>query len=152
MTPYTEAIEREIVIGAPREIVWEVVTDPAHIGKWFSQSAALDLRPGGKGNLHFDGHGDQPITVVELSPIDAFSFRWCEPQGEDPDAGNSFLVEFHLEEKGEDTLLKLRESGFATVNWEEKRKQDYFDDHTRGWDDQVLPSLVRYAQDQTVAK
>ena len=36
-----ERIEREIVIDAPLEVVWSIVTEPAHVGSWFSDSAEI---------------------------------------------------------------------------------------------------------------
>ena len=46
-----ERIEREILIDAPLETVWAIVTEPQHVGTWFSNSAEIDLRPGGKATL-----------------------------------------------------------------------------------------------------
>jgi uncharacterized protein YndB with AHSA1/START domain len=43
-----ERIEREISIDAPLEVVWAVVTESQHISGWFSDSAQIDLRPGGE--------------------------------------------------------------------------------------------------------
>ena len=44
-----DRIEQEIVIAAPIERVWAVLTEPAHVGRWFGQGgpAEIDLRPGG---------------------------------------------------------------------------------------------------------
>ena len=52
-----QRIEREIVIHAPVEVVWSVVTEPEHISAWFSDSADLDLRPGGRAVLHWNDFG-----------------------------------------------------------------------------------------------
>src|SRR3954469_22432518 len=48
-------IEREILIDAPVDVVWAVVTEPEHISGWFSDSVELDLRPGGEAVLVWDG-------------------------------------------------------------------------------------------------
>ena len=52
-----QRIEREILIDAPVELVWAVVTEPEHISGWFSDVAELDLRPGGSMVLRWSGHG-----------------------------------------------------------------------------------------------
>ena len=46
-----QRIEREILIEAPVDVVWDVVTQPEHISRWFSDSVELDLRPGGRALL-----------------------------------------------------------------------------------------------------
>jgi uncharacterized protein YndB with AHSA1/START domain len=48
-----DAIERDILIEAPVQTVWSVVTEPGQISKWFSDTAELDARPGGEGLLSF---------------------------------------------------------------------------------------------------
>src|SRR6266545_920463 len=43
-----DRIEREIVVAAPADRLWEVLTRPEHIGRWFEGMAVqVDLRPGG---------------------------------------------------------------------------------------------------------
>ena len=49
-----QRIERDILIDAPMEIVWAVVTEPEHISGWFSYTVELDLRPGGAAALSWD--------------------------------------------------------------------------------------------------
>jgi uncharacterized protein YndB with AHSA1/START domain len=40
-----DRIEREIAIAAPIERVWELVTEPEHVGRWFGDAGAeIDLR------------------------------------------------------------------------------------------------------------
>jgi uncharacterized protein YndB with AHSA1/START domain len=64
-----DRIEREIVIDAPVDVVWAVVTEPELISGWLSDSVELDLRPDGvetgfaqlagsddDRREHFDGH------------------------------------------------------------------------------------------------
>ena len=40
-------IRREIVLPAPREEVWEALTDPERLADWFANDVDFDLRPGG---------------------------------------------------------------------------------------------------------
>jgi len=60
-----DRIEKEIVIEAPPEVVWRVVTQPAHIECWFSDSAEFDLRPGAEGTL--GGQGD---NIADHRPLE----------------------------------------------------------------------------------
>src|SRR6202035_3444216 len=48
-----DRIERDVLIEAPIDVVWEVISRPEHIVHWFSDEAQLDLRPGGEGVLTF---------------------------------------------------------------------------------------------------
>jgi uncharacterized protein YndB with AHSA1/START domain len=53
-----DKIEREIVIDAPVERVWSVVTEAQHIGRWFGDvGAEIDLRPGGAFRCSWDKYG-----------------------------------------------------------------------------------------------
>jgi len=47
------AIEREIFIEAPAEVVWHTITEPDQIEKWFADRVELDLGPGGAGTFVF---------------------------------------------------------------------------------------------------
>ena len=131
----TASIEREIQIDAPIEVVWDVITQPEHIMNWFADEAVLDLRPGGTGTLTFTEQGHVALFRVEtVNPPHVFSYRWSQPDGEEPTEDNSMLVEFTLTETGGSTTLRLVESGFDKVSWSDEKNQQYYDDHTNGWD------------------
>jgi uncharacterized protein YndB with AHSA1/START domain len=129
-----QRIEREVLIDAPVEVVWAVVTEPEHISGWFSDTVELDLRPGGKAALHWDGHGTVQGRVERVEPPHFFSFRWVVPPGEDLTEDNSTLVEFSLSPEGDSTRLRVVESGFSDLAGPEDENQGHFDSHRRGWD------------------
>jgi uncharacterized protein YndB with AHSA1/START domain len=138
-------IERVILIDAPIDIVWDVVTNPKHIVQWFADEAVLDLRPGGTGTLNFTEHNQvSPLRVETVDPPNLFSYRWSQPDGEEPTPENSMLVEFILSEAEGVTTLRLIESGFAKNNWSEEKNREYYDDHSNGWD-YFTPRLASYA-------
>jgi len=144
-------IEREIRIDAPIEVVWDVVTNPTHIVNWFAEVATLDLRPGGVGSLTFTEHNHvSPLRVETVDPPNVYSYRWSQPDGEEPTEENSMLVEFILSEDQGVTTLRLVESGFAKNNWSEEKNQEYFDDHSNGWDF-FVPRLASYAATANVS-
>jgi uncharacterized protein YndB with AHSA1/START domain len=115
-------IEREILIEAPIDVVWAVVTEPEHIKGWFSDTVELELTPGGKLALHWDDHGTVDGRVERVEPPRLFSFRWAVGPG----APDSTLVEFHLSAEGAATRLTVLESGFL--------EQQDVDSHRRGWE------------------
>jgi uncharacterized protein YndB with AHSA1/START domain len=127
-----DRIEREIVIAAPLELVWEIVTEPEHVARWFSDSAEIDLRAGGKAVFSWDGHGPAYARVEKVEPPHTFAFRWIRT-GAEPRAGNATLVEFMLSAEGENTRLRVVETGFRDLDWPEDEKTRYAEENTRGW-------------------
>jgi uncharacterized protein YndB with AHSA1/START domain len=145
-----DRIEREVVIDAPLEVVWAVVTAPHHVGSWFSDSAEIDLRPGGRGTLVWNEHGSFPLRVEKVDPPHAVSYRWARPAGAEPRAGNSTLIEFILSEEGDGTRLRVVESGFAELEGTEEEKAEHFEENTQGWE-QELGELREYVSKQVGA-
>jgi uncharacterized protein YndB with AHSA1/START domain len=129
-----QRIEREIVIDAQIEVVWSVVTEPEHISGWFSDSAELDLRPGGSVVLQWKDFGTVHGRVERVEPPHFFSFRWAVDRGRDIDEGTSTLVEFSLRAEQDSTRLTVVETGFRDLAWPEDENQRYFDSHRRGWE------------------
>lgn len=137
MTP--DAIEREILIDAPAEAVWPVITEPDQIRLWFTDEVELEARPGANGAFHFR-HPDRGDTmtfylqVQAVEPPRRFAFRWMHPDGSEPTPANSMLVEFTLTPEGDCTRLRVAESGLSAVEWEDERKQQLADEHGGGWE------------------
>jgi len=131
-----DAIEKEVVIEAPLEVVWRVVTDPEQIRQWFADEAEVELRVGGGGRLRFKSGDSYQLQIEALEPPRRFAFRWVQPEGSPVRAESSLLVEFLLEPEAGGTRLRVVESGFDTIDWSEAAKAKYADNHSRGW--QVL--------------
>jgi uncharacterized protein YndB with AHSA1/START domain len=130
-----DRIEREILIDAPVDVVWAVVTEPEHISGWFSDSVELDLRPGGGAVFHWSKHGTAvPGRVERVEPPHFFSFRWVVGSGAELADANSTLVELSLSAEGDSTRLRVVESGFRGLAGPDDEKQQHFDGHRRGWD------------------
>ena len=145
-----DRIEREILIDAPVDVVWAVLTEPEHISGWFSDSVELDLRPGGKAVLVWDGHGTVNGRVERVEPPRFFSFRWGPAPGLDLTDDNATLVEFILSPEDEATRLTVVESGFAGLRGSDDEKQRHVDGHRRGWELE-LGELDRYVAQQAGA-
>jgi uncharacterized protein YndB with AHSA1/START domain len=133
-----DRIEREIDIDAPIDVVWTVITEPEHINSWFTDSAELDLRPGGEGRFGWEVKTTNRTTVANLrvervDPPHFFSFRWNHPEGDDPTETNAPLVEFSLEARGGSTRLRLVESGLEKIARSAEDKETYFAEHSSGW-------------------
>ena len=141
------SIERELYIDASPEIVFEVVSDPAHVKEWWPDEARYEVVVGSTGEILFGdpaGGAVVALTVVEAEPPTRFSFRWTHPADAEPVAGNSFLVTFELAPQGDGTLVRFRETGFREMGWEAAVLEECYRDHVEGWD-HFLPRLVSYA-------
>lgn len=148
MGPESEygSIERAIRIDAAPEIVFDVVSDPAHVQQWWPDEAHYEVAPGGAGEIFFSNAGEKfavAIQVVDAIPYRLFSFRWTHPAGEEPKADNSFLVTFELEPAGGGTLLRMTETGFREHGWEAAVLEEAYREHAQGWD-YHLARLVSY--------
>jgi uncharacterized protein YndB with AHSA1/START domain/ketosteroid isomerase-like protein len=131
--------DKEIVItrvfDAPRELVWNVWTDPAHIAQWWGPRGftttvtAMDLRPGGKWRyvMHGPDGNDYPVNGVfsEVVPYerivttDEFDDGWKPPQPIDLPKG--IVATALFEDHGKQTKLTLIVS-HATV--EDRKKHE----------------------------
>jgi uncharacterized protein YndB with AHSA1/START domain len=132
-----DSIEREVVIDAPVDRVWELVTEAEHLGRWFGDSGAeVDLRPGGALELRWSEHGASRGRVEAVEPPRLFAFRWApfkDPSGLDPTDDNSTRVEFTLIEQGESTRLRVVESGFESLATSDEQRQKNLEGNTEGW-------------------
>ena len=128
-----EKIEKDVLIDAPVDVVWRVITEPDQIVRWFSDEADIDLRRGGEGRLVFSSGDSYQLQVDAVEPQHRFAFRWVQPQGLVVRPESSTLVEFTLEAEGSGTRLRVVESGFDKVDWSDERKVKYIERHTDGW-------------------
>jgi len=144
----TDRIERDVLIAAPIERVWALVTSAEHLGRWFGDAGAeIDLRPGGALTLRWEEYGTVHGRVERVEPTSLFSYRWApykEFGGVEPGAGNSTLIEFMLTETDEGTRLRVVESGFSSLDATAERQEALRQDNADGWR-QELDELGVYA-------
>jgi uncharacterized protein YndB with AHSA1/START domain len=141
-----DQIEREILINAPVEKVWAVLTEAEHLPRGSSQATAtVDLRPGGLIDLRWEEWGTFLFRIVQVEPMRVFSFRWARPTDVEPVAGNSTLVEFTLTPEGEGTRLRVVETGFRDLDLPDEEKIARATENTGGWEEQ-LAEIQAYAE------
>ena len=134
-----DQIARDVVIAAPVERVWDLVTTAEHLGAWFGDDGAdIDLRPGGALVLRWKEHSTVHGRVETVEPYSRFSFHWlaggCDtPAADEPADGTSTLVEFTLVPEGDGTRLTVVESGFSTLALSPAAREERFASHTGGW-------------------
>ena len=128
-----DSIAREILIDAPPERVWAIVTEAQHLAGWFSDEAEIDLRPGGEMLLTWHGHGRYRARVETVDPPRTFGFRWMRREDVDLTPASSTLVLITLSPEGASTRLRVVESGFADLEWPDDERARYTDENRAGW-------------------
>jgi uncharacterized protein YndB with AHSA1/START domain len=132
-----DQIEREVVINAPVQRVWTLITEPEHLGTWFGDAGAeIDLRPGGELTMSWEEHGTVHARIERVEPERLFSYRWApfqDPGGVEPAEGNSTLVEFTLATEGEATRLRVVESGFHSLEASDDLRRELHEGNVEGW-------------------
>jgi uncharacterized protein YndB with AHSA1/START domain len=142
------AIEKEIHIDAPVELVWHLLTEPDQIRQWFADETEIELRVGSKGRLAFKSGDSYELQVEAVEPHRRFAFRWVRQAGLAVQDDNSLLVEFILRPDKGGTRLKVVESGFDAIDWSDEEKAKYVEDHTNGWQ-RILVRLRDHAGSRT---
>jgi uncharacterized protein YndB with AHSA1/START domain len=122
-------------LPAPRTVVWEAMTDPERIARWWGPKGFtipeldFDPRPDGSYRIAMQPpEGDRFHLHGEFREVDpparlSYTFVWEPP---DPDDRET-LVTLSLEDQGDRTELSLTQGDFAT---EERRTL-----HEGGWSD-----------------
>src|SRR3954463_10420188 len=105
----TDSIERTILIAAPIERVWDIVTTPEHMGRWFGDAGAE--REGDVIKMRWEKHGEALLRVVRSEAPTDFAYRWDANVAGIGDT----LVEFTLVPEGDGTRVTVVESGWSAL-------------------------------------
>src|SRR3712207_1654112 len=101
----TDRIEKDVLIAAPVERVWELITTPEHVGRWFGDAGAeIELRPGGRLAVRWHDEGEIQGRVEVVEPPHRFAWRWRHSgdAAAQLTAANSTLVDFRLAAEGDE--------------------------------------------------
>lgn len=133
-----DAITQELIINAPIQTVWRVVTQPMYVAQWFCDTAEYEPKVGSKGkvsweNLGVDGRNYAPFEVVTVDEPHAFAFLWVSPDKVTSDIEGETQVTFQLSEVDGGTQLRVTESGFDKLAIAEAAKREHMEGHVGGW-------------------
>jgi uncharacterized protein YndB with AHSA1/START domain len=131
-----DRIERQILIDAPIERVWSLVSEP---GWWIGdgdRSGHVVTREGDLVVVDDPRYGRFPVLPVSADAPGYVSFRGAYP-GEDPRKDTTTLVEFFLTEQDGGTLLRVVESGFAAMPLTAAERAEAVEGNTQGWEFQL---------------
>src|SRR5918999_1605066 len=105
-------MEREIVLHAGVEDVWDAITDPARLSAWFGACARLELRPGGPARFEWPDGTVRGAVVEAVAAPPSLVFRWL-PFVEGSKGRRTprppAIVRLRLEEHADGTLLRVSE-------------------------------------------
>ena len=87
-------------LAAPREEVWEALTDPERLADWFATDVELDLRPGGGASFRWGNGEERTATFTDVDTGRRLAFEW----------GDEGEVEFTLADEGDGTRLTVVET------------------------------------------
>lgn len=116
----TRGSEREMVVtrvlDAPRELVWEAWTNPAHIGQWWgpdgfaTTTTVMDVRPGGRfEHVMYGPDGtDYPNLTVYHEVVTPERLVYSNRGGGEDGAEASFRATVTLDEMGARTRITMR--------------------------------------------
>ena len=137
----SDTIERDILIAASAEKVWEVVSIP---GWWINDGSALDLSlieriTEDRAIVHHPKHGDFLVERFDVDPPRAASFHWLVSGAEGPriDVAEDQLphtrVTLTLTPEPGGTRLSVVESGFATAAVDPRVRRRAYEGNSEGW-------------------
>jgi uncharacterized protein YndB with AHSA1/START domain len=133
-----DKIEQEIDIAAPMDRVWRLVSEP---GWWIGDGdrSGQTVHREGEFEIVADPRfGSYPVRVETVQPSTYVSYRWASGfPGENPREGNSTLVEFWLTERDGGTLLRVVESGFASLEIPDAKRAQAVNGNVKGWHQQL---------------
>lgn len=129
-SPSTEIVERvsvqrELVIPAPPEQVWELLTDPDKATSWMGMAARFELSPGGE--YRVEVVPDQVVVgeFVVIDPPHRLAHTWGWESDDDVVPVGSTIVIFDLTLDESGTLLRVTHQELPTL--------PSAGSHSRGW-------------------
>jgi len=114
-------LQKRLAIRAPAAVVFQALTEPAELERWFPTSAEADSKPGGAYRFRFES-AESPGrsyvregTVLDAHPNRRLAWSWRAPIREDApgEEAPETRVDIALAEKAGVTEIVLTHSGFG---------------------------------------
>jgi len=118
-------VERELVIAASPETVWDLLVDPAKASTWMGMQSWSEPTPGGVYRVEVIPGKIASGEYVELDPPNRLVFTWGW-EGESAVPPGSSTIEFELSADGDGTRLRFVHSGLPSA--------ESAGSHSHGWD------------------
>ena len=106
-------VERSIWIAAARERVWQALTEPEQLARWYASGSPWEI-PQLAVNTTIKFHNTATeillATIQTVDPPQQFTLRW-EPEED----GTVLTTSFILAAENDGTRVTIRETGFETL-------------------------------------
>ncbi len=140
-----DVIKKEISIAASKEKVFDAISNPEKVIKWFPETLEGNYAVGEQPIFGFGEHGKNQVLIVDSKPYHYFSYRWVPGANHfrgDVTQVKTTLVEFRIEEiDAKNCKVTLTESGFSSLPIEVMESS--FKQNSGGWDF-MLGRLIKY--------
>ena len=109
--PKSFTIEQAYYFDAPPERVFDALTNPDELVKWFLSKARVESKKGGSYTFDWMGGYHMTGSVKGFEKNKAVSYSWHDklPRGGLAET----LASFEVRKEGDGTLLQLRHTGFT---------------------------------------
>jgi len=139
-----DQIERQIDIDADATRVWDLISRP---GWWINEGTIVDhdFDPNADINvIHHVTYGAFRIQTVTLDSPRHAAFLWLAGENDDEAAAKagSTLVEFWIDDRDGGVTLRVRESGFASLDMTDADRRKTIDENTEGWEQELAAADV----------
>ncbi|MFJ8260909.1 SRPBCC domain-containing protein [Rummeliibacillus sp. NPDC094406] len=67
-----DSIKREIVVNAPLKQVWDALTKPEHLNRWYTKNAEIEFRIGGRGYMNHGWGATSEGIFTEIDTMKRF--------------------------------------------------------------------------------
>jgi uncharacterized protein YndB with AHSA1/START domain len=131
-----DKIQREVTIKAPKERVFDAISNPKMVVLWFPETLEGKYAVGERPIFGFGEHGKNQVYIAASRPFEYFAYRWVP--GSNHFVGDvltvpNTLVEFHIKEEANGTCkVSVTESGFASLPSE--IAEESFKQNSGGWE------------------
>jgi len=114
--PKASVIEMTRTYDAPKDVVWEVITDPKHVARWWGGPGVtnpvceMDVRPGGQWHhiMRFPNGNELQMDFVFVLVEKPHKLAWQQTASNHPGAPRDITFTVTLEElPGDKTAWKL---------------------------------------------
>ena len=145
-----DRIERQLVLNAPRQKVWDAITKADLVSQWFGTATIIpSLAVGQEISFEWADYDHTSRAIIEeVDPMNTFAYRWehgkvdfDKPIQEDV----LTLVTFTLEDAGAGTLLTVVETGFVSL----PEGVGSYEENSSGWTYE-LNELKEFLEKETV--
>jgi uncharacterized protein YndB with AHSA1/START domain len=88
----TQDVTQAVEVDAPPDRVWQLLTDPAQLRRWWPDAAELEPSVGGRIVLNF-GPGNVSGEITRWEPPSALGFTWIPSDLRDVELHVAFTVD-----------------------------------------------------------